>query len=308
MSRKTRKKKRDSGAPRPAPPRGRRLGRGSAVLAACLLLMGVALAATRFAPVRRAVGLAPLPAPAAQGTGEPQLAKEYIYAGGTLVATEEAGGQPTPTPTPAGPPPSNLVALLDSVSGATASIDVSWSPPSSGGQVASYIVERKAAGGTFEPVGQPVLAPATNLNDGGVAEGSAYLYRVKAVFTSGGDSEYSNADLATAVAFTQDPLVGANDPDGRPATPIYARHLTELRRAVSAVHLLAGQGGVTSWTYPEPSGRLIRLEDVSDLRERLGEALPALGMTAPAYVDPTLTRYVTAVKKEHFQQLRDAVK
>jgi hypothetical protein len=31
-------------------------------------------------------------------------------------------------------------------------------------------------------------------------------------------------------------------------------------------------------------------------------------MTPPSYLDPTLTRYVTKVKKEHFQQLRDAVK
>lgn len=308
MSRKTRKKKRESGA-QPAPPRRRRLGSGAAVLTACLLLMGVALAATRFAPVRRAVGLAPLPEPAAaQAPGDPQLAKEYVYAGGRLVATEESGGQPTPTPTPAGSPPSNLVALLGSVSGASASISVSWSPPSSGGQVASYIVERKAAGGSFEPVGQPVLAPDTLLNDAGAAEGAAYLYRVKAVFAAGGNSDYSNSDLATAVVFTEDPLVGANDPQGRPQTPIYARHLTELRRAVSAVHLLAGQGAVNSWTYPDPAGRLIRLEDVSDLRDRLGEALTALGMSAPSYVDPTLTRYVTAVKKEHFQQLRDAVK
>ncbi|HEY0169932.1 MAG TPA: fibronectin type III domain-containing protein [Pyrinomonadaceae bacterium] len=307
MSRKTRKKKREAAAP-PAPPRRRRLRKGPAVLAACLLLVGVALAAARFAPVRRAVGLAPLPGPVAQGPDGLPLAKEYVYAGGRLVATEEPGGQPTPTPTPAGSPPSNLVALLESVSGASASISVSWSPPASGGQVASYIVERKVAGGSFVPVGQPVPAPATNLNDGGASEGAAYLYRVKAVFAAGGSSDYSNADLATAVAFTDDPLVGANDPQNRPATTVYARHLTELRRAVSAVHLLAGQGAVTSWGYPDPAGRVIRLEDVSDLRERLGEALPALGFTPPSYADPTLTRYVTKVKKEHFQQLRDAVK
>lgn len=306
MSRKT-KKKRDSGAP-PAPPRRRPSRSGPVVLAACLVLMGVAFAATRLAPVRRAVGLAPLPAPAAQGPGDPQLAKEYIYAGGKLVATEEAGGQPTPTPTPAGSPPSNLVAALGLVNGASASVSVSWSPPSSGGAVASYVVERKAAGGSFEAIGQPVLAPDTLFNDGGASEGAAYLYRVKAVFAAGGSSEYSNADLATAVAFTDDPLVGVNDPGGQPATTIYARHLTELRRAVSAVHALAGQGAVTVWTYPEPGGREVRLEDVTDLRERLGEALPALGVAVPDYVDPTLTRHVTRIKKEHFQQLRNAVK
>lgn len=306
MSRKT-KKKRESGAP-PVPPRRPRMSKGVAVLTACLLLLGAAFAGTRFAPVRRAVGLAPLPDPVAQGPDGLPLAKEYIYAGGKLVATEEPGTQPTPTPTPTGSAPSNLVALLASVSGATASVSVSWSPPSSGGQVASYIVERKAAGGAFEPIGQPVLAPDTVLNDAGASEGAAYLYRVKAIFAAGGNSDYSNTDLATAVAFTDDPLVGARDAGGGPATTIYARHLTELRRAVSAVHLLAGQGAVTSWTYPDPSGRLIRLEDVTDLRAKIDEALPALGMTPPTYVDTALTRYETKVKKEHFQQLRNAVK
>jgi hypothetical protein len=145
-----------------------------------------------------------------------------------------------------------------------------------------------------------VLAPATTLDDAGAAEGAAYLYRVKAVFTAGGSSDYSSADLATAVAFTDDPLAST--------TTVYARHLSELRRAVSAVHLLAGQGAVTTWTYPDPAGRAIRLEDVSDLRERLGEVLPSLGLAPPSYLDPTMVRYTTRVKKEHFQQLREAVK
>jgi fibronectin type III domain protein len=308
MSRKTKLTKKKGGAA-PLPPRRPRLGKGTAVLAACLLLVGAAFAATRLAVVRRAVGLAPLPDPVArQGPNGPLLTKEYIYAGGRLVATEEPTPQPTPTPMPAGSSPSNLVALLATVNGSSATVSVSWTPPTSGGQVASYVVERKAAGGSFGPVGQPVLAPATSFSDAEASEGAAYLYRVKAVFAAGGSSDYSNADLATAVAFTDDPLIGANNPQSLPATPVYARHLRELRRAVSAVHLLAGQGEVTTWSYPDPAGRFIRLEDVSDLRDRLDEALPALGRTPPEYEDPTLTRYATRVKKEHFQQLREAVK
>lgn len=307
MSRKTKLKKRSGGAA--APVRRRPLGKGAAILAVCLLLVGAAFAATRLATVRRAVGLAPLlPDPVAQqGPGGPLLAKEYIYAGGRLVATEEPAPQPTPTPTPVGSPPSNLVALLATVNGTAAGINVSWSPPASGGQVASYVVERKEAGGEFQPVGQPLPAPAVSFDDVG-EEGAAYLYRVKALFASGGGSEYSNADLVTAVAFTDDPLVGANDPEGRPATRVYARHLRELRRAVSAVHLLAGQGAVNTWTYSDPAGQLIRMEDVADLRQRLDEAFSALRLTPPPYDDPTLTKYVTKVKKEHFQQLRQAVK
>ena len=48
--------------------------------------------------------------------------------------------------------------------------------------------------------------------------------------------------------------------------------------------------------------------DVQNMRDRLCEALPALGIAPPTYIDQTLTRQMTKVKKEHFQQLRDAVK
>jgi hypothetical protein len=311
MSRKTKKTKSVTKAPNAAPRPSPRKKLAAAL--AVSLLLGAAFAATRFDPVRRAVGLRPLPAPAAQGPAGSGPAKEYIYAGGRLVATGEAVPPATPTPTPAGPSPTNVVASLASVSGTTASINVSWTPPSSGLQVGSYVVERRTAGADFTQVGQ-VAAPGTSFNDAGASEGAAYLYRVKALFAGGGGSDYSNSDMATAVAFTDDPLIGENDPQNRQATTVYARHLTELRRAVSAVHSLAGLGGVTTWTHPDPASsppevrRTINLEDVQDLRDRLREALQALVITEPTYLDATLTRYATKVKKEHFQQLREAVK
>ena len=212
-----------------------------------------------------------------------------------------------------GPAPTNLVATATTINPPAATVTLSWGAPASG-TVSSYVVERASLAGQFAQVGQPVPAPETSFSDTGAAEGAAYLYRVRAVFAGGGSSGYSNADLATAVAFTDDPLVGADDPQGRPATVVYARHLNELRRAVSAVHALAGLGAVTAWSYPDPESsppgqrRAIYLEDVKDLRDRLGAALPALGRATPDYVDPTLTRYVTRVKKDHFQQLREAVK
>ncbi len=74
----------------------------AALLAACRLLT-VGYAATRYEPVRRAVGMRPLITAAIQPQqGQLPLAKEYVYAGGRLVAAEEP--QPAPTPTNAGPP------------------------------------------------------------------------------------------------------------------------------------------------------------------------------------------------------------
>jgi hypothetical protein len=264
------------------------------VLVACVIAAGAA--ATRFEPVRRTIGLAPLPVPVAQQQNL-SLSKEYIYAGGRLVATEE----PTPQ---GGPPPTNLLATVTP----TGTVAVTWTAPTA--SISSYVVERAQSGsGPFTP-----LTPnptSTSFTDVTAAADTAYFYRVKAIYTAGGNSDYSNRDLATTVIFTDDPIIPANDPQGRPATTIYARHLTELRRAVNAVRGLAGLGAA-SWTYPDPVStpdqrRMIYLEDVTELRARLGEALSALSLPAPTYADPTINRYTT-VRKAHVQELRDAVK
>jgi len=299
MSKKFRKKGIRANAPRPAPVRPARPRRYSvATLAACAL-MAASFAATRFEPVRRAVGLRPLLITPAQGNANLPLSKEYVYAGGRLVATEEPTA--TPTPTPVGPPPTNLSATLLSVSPPAATVTVSWTAPS--GSAVGYVVERASAPGQFAPVGQPVTAPATNFNDATVSEGSAYLYRVKAIY-AGGPSDYSNTDLATAVAFTDSPLQG---------TVIRARHLTELRRAVNAVRALAGMAAAV-WTYPGPVSaptsqrRAVYPEDVTDLRMRLEEALGPLGIPAGGYPAEPLLARGAVVNAQHFEQIRGRVR
>lgn len=299
MSKKSRKKSAKAAAAGAARPASARRARSpkyvAAALAACALLAASA-AATRFEPVRRAVGMRPLTAAPVQQPSPPPLSKEYIYAGGRLVATEE----PTPLAAPGGPPPTNLSATLLSVSPPAATISVSWTAPQ--GVVVSYVVERASAAGQFAPVGQPVAAPATSFNDATASEGAAYLYRVKALY-AGGPSEYSNTDLATAVAFTDSSLQGVT---------IKAVHLAELRRAVNAVRTLAGKGAAT-WTYPDPVSspasqrRAVYLEDVTDLRAMLDEAMGQLGLTTGYPANPTLARGVV-VNAQHFEQIRSRVK
>ncbi len=307
MSKRKRKAGRKSVGRPAARPKRVIWAKAAVVVPLLLCVVAAGAAALRWEPVRHAVGLAPAAEPAAQATPTPlQLAKEYVYAGGRLVATEEPAA--TPTPTPAGPPPTGLVAIQSPI--VTAQVNLSWAAPASG-TVDYYEIGRKGlVGDQFAVVGSTQGA-VTGFADAATAD-TAYLYAVRAVFSGGGRSDYSNMDLATTVIFTDDPLVGSSDPHPPAATPIMARHLTELRRAVSAVHLLAGLGAVTAWTYPDPVStpvsqrRPVYLEDVKDLRDHLSEALLALGITPPSY--DGISRGVTKVQAAHFQQLRDVVK
>jgi hypothetical protein len=93
MSKKRRKKAGGMAETMPASPVtvGSRRKRYYLAVLSALVLLSVAAAASRFDAVRRAVSLRPLTAASlAQATPTPlSLAKEYVYAGGRLVATEE---------------------------------------------------------------------------------------------------------------------------------------------------------------------------------------------------------------------------
>jgi hypothetical protein len=265
-----------------------------------LVLLAASVGAARFDPVRRALGLRPLSVSPAQNQNL-TLSKEYVYAGGRLVATEE----PTPaaTPTPAGPPPANLVATAEFSSAGVANVHLTWDAPASGLSVASYVVECKRAGTGFQQIAA-VQGPTRTYDDTAVTLGAAYIYRVRAVFTNAGGSDYSNQDLATTVAFTDSQLQGVT---------IKAVHLTELRRAVNAVRALAPDLGVASWTYPDPvSGppqqrRAVHVEDVTDLRARLDEAMGLLGLTTGYPASPPLASGAV-INAQHFEQIRARVK
>lgn len=201
------------------------------------------------------------------------------------------------------PSPGGLIATVTT----NATVFLTWiapTPTPGGYQVDYYQVERSpSVNGPYTP-----LTPnptTTSFTDGTASNGIAYLYRVRAFYTGGGYSNYSNKDLTTTVIFTDNPLVVG-------VTPIMAQHLTELREAVNAVRILAGIGQA-SWTYPNPVSdppaqrRKIYLEDVTDLRSRLDEALTTLGMSQPYPTNPPLARY-EPVREAHFTQIRDRVK
>jgi hypothetical protein len=183
-------------------------------------------------------------------------------------------------------------------------VGLSWDAPTSGPTVASYVVECKRAGTDFQQIAT-VQWPTRSYNDTGVTIDSAYLYRVRAVFSNAGVSDYSNQDIATTVAFTDEQLHGA---------VIKAVHLRELRRAVNAVRARAGGLAASSWTYPDPVSsppeqrRKIYLEDVTDLRARLDEALGPLGLPTGGYPEVPTLDHGDVVNAEHFEQIRQRVR
>jgi hypothetical protein len=256
------------------------------VLAVCVVAAGAAL--SRWEPVRRSLGLSSTLTSAPPQAGNLNLAKEYIYSGGRLVATEE----PTNSSLPAGPPPTNLVATATSAT----SVTLTWTPPATG-TVTNYVVERR------QNVNSPYTAltpnPTSNaFPDNTAVGGIAYLYRVRASFSDGGVSDNSNVDMATTLTFTDDPLtVGV--------TPIKAGHLSEMRQAVNAVRLTAGLSPA-NWTDASLVGAAIKAVHVQELRSNLDPALSLLGFTILPYTDPSLQG--VAVKKVHLEELRNRVK
>ena len=210
--------------------------------------------------------------------------KEYIYAGGRLVATEEPN-QGTA---------SWQAALVATVGSAATQVNLTWNVPTT--LVHHYRVERAEAAGSFTTS----FDSPTNSYTDAAASNKAYLYRVCGVDAAGTQqTPYSNIDLATTFIFTDDPLIAK-------VTTVKAQHLTELRQAVNAVRLAAGLAAA-SWTDPSPAGVWIKAAHIQELRANLDAALSALGIAITAYTDPTLSSAI-AVKAVHFQELRARLK
>lgn len=219
--------------------------------------------------------------------------KEYIYAGGRLVATEE----PITTALSA---PSNLVATVSTSNAAW--IDLSWT--ASSGTIDHYQIERSSnfssSGNGFSFVAN-VNSSFTSYTDTPPGSGvRAYMYRVRAADASNTSfSTYSNNDLATTIIFTDPSLTGQ---------VIKGAHLTEVRQAVNAVRALADPNAYppVQWTDPSPQGLPIRTQHMLDLRSNLNPALTALGL--PTVSNDSSLAVGNPIRGVHLQDVRDKVK
>ena len=212
------------------------------------------------------------PSPLSKGEGE------FFSRLPTAIARISLGLNP---PAPAG--------LVAGATGAT-SITVNWTAVPG---ATSYQVFRRSAGGGFAQIATPAVATFTDT----VGANTAHLYRVRAVSATGVSAD-SNTDLATAVVFTDDPLVSGT-------TPVRAAHITQLRTASNAVRSLAGLGAFAfSDAALTPGVTPIRRAHIIDLRTALDEARAALGLPALGYTDPSITAGTTTVRATHIVDLR----
>jgi hypothetical protein len=216
--------------------------------------------------------------------------KDYLRdAGGGTVGTA--------APTISGPlPPGHLMATATS----TSAVAMVWDPPFvPEGQTAvdHYAVLRRTTGSYawVADTSTPVYS------DTGLSATTAYVYVVRACYSSGCSSGYADStpDVATTVVFTDSTLTAG-------ATAIKAAHISELRTAVDAVRTAAGSGAA-SWTDTSLSGVVAKAAHVSELRSNLASALSTLGVPAPTYTDSTLTAGSTVIKKAHIAELRQIV-
>jgi hypothetical protein len=234
--------------------------------------------------------------------------KEYIYAGGRLIATEE----PTAT-SPAATPPTGLAATAETAG----QVHLTWNWSAAQGETLDhFVVERRL---TINDASPTLLTPspptATSFDDvlsfgtvspTGVVSGSVitYLYRVRAVNTASSTSDPSNVDLITTINYSQDQIQQFT-------TVVKKQDLAELRVAVNAVRVAAALPQFTAWTDPDLSqpSITIKTENIAELRGKLDEALSVINPpTQPPYTDSTLQKQITVIRKAHFNDLRKRVR
>lgn len=225
--------------------------------------------------------------------------KEYIYAGGRLIATEEpAGSNNAPLA------PTNLIASAIS----TTQINLSWSAPE-GATGYSYLLERSTNYSTSPDHGFVQIATVSGISYTDTVSATpvaTYLYRVRSI-SGQQQSAPGILNFATTKSFQEQ--ISNQDPPGR--TTIKATHFLELQEAVNAVRASAG---LNAFTWSDPQGRApasgvpILKSHLLDLRNGLNQALSALGITPQPYTDEALADGTlpagTFVKKAHIDELR----
>lgn len=164
-------------------------------------------------------------------------------------------------------------------------VEITW-PAVSG--IGTFVVERRS-GAEW----QFLATTSGTIYTDTVPKGKAYAYRVAA------GSRYSNADVVSDAVF-----IAANA-----GQTITTGPFGEMLRAVNLVRAAAGWPGLSWSTILSPSspapggGRVVTREHLTACRNRMSEALQALGVRIVPYTDPDLTGQ--PVKAVHVNQIQE---
>jgi len=180
--------------------------------------------------------------------------------------------------------PSNLVATATS----TTSVSLTWSS----GAVDHFEVWRNSGSGFVFRATSFVASYGE-----AVSPGAAYAYKVRSVDADGHFSEFSDADVATTITFTDDPLVVQT-------TIIKAIHITQLRQAINLVRGLTPLGAF-SFTDNPVNGHTLQLLYLTELRTALDETRGILGLPSQTYTPRAVNSLVGSAE---ITELRAAVK
>ncbi len=128
-----------------------------------------------------------------------------------------------------------------------------------------------------------------------VANGTGYLYRIRAI-GSGGEISYSNVDLAVPFAYTYPSITSG-------VSLIHAADVTELRQVINAAR--AALGWVTlPFTDPVLTNVVVKTIHFTELRSGVDGARGGVGLPPMTYTDPTLTAGSTLIRAAHVTDLR----
>ena len=225
----------------------------------------------------------PMPIPPANNPS-----KEYIYAGGKLIATE--------APVTLVAPITLVATTLSSLT--TPQVTISWNATAGAHH---YQVERTANISTSYTTIDTNVA-STTFTDTTVSSVTAYLYRVRAVDAVGNVSPPSNVDVATAISFTDDTLIAQT-------TPVKADHINQLRQAVDAVRALVNHSAANWGPNVTPGVSTVQATHIQDLRTNLDQARNTLNLPGCSYTDNSVEALrASLIKKEHIEQLRQCVR
>jgi hypothetical protein len=180
--------------------------------------------------------------------------------------------------------PTNLVVIYSG-----GHINLTWSAATPAAGFGSYQVRQAAGSPGWSTVATGVTLKSWQLN---TVYPLSYLFEVRTLDANGAPSPWSQAEVATAITFTDDPL--------QSGTVVRAVHVAQLRTAIDQMRATAGlplRWNSNSYT---PAG-FIAAQDIYDMRQALYEARSSMGLLPMEYsFDPVV--YIHAADMTELQR------